>query len=532
MAERKFENIDVSNFVETDHITMKTAGFKDPTIMKVVNDGWSERRKQGFLFKNGKKLAIGDLEEFRKINMFDGVAIISLREEDTNPDMYGEDDICWVENDQSFLVLDGRPFRFTNMEMARNIYSMKDAKFLFFRRNYLNDSDYESNGRYIYTIFSRQYNAFLVNPDTEDITFVLGYHGYLSKNEETIKVYNKDLTINQEGGNTVLKTYDMIELTENDIMLNTLRSRCQIIPFGNYFQKTTNGGNLLNIEDGTYYNSPYNTEHNYVVIKDGEMIDVDISSTNSYGITIPLKTDITLKANESYTRSNYSGQAYPYVTLKNENTTIDSMSLSDNGTKTYTPTEDKTITAIYLWIDPHKPFTTLKLMMNKGTSILPFEPYTGEESSPSASFPQPIEVVTGDNTIILENENGNFKQIFPLTLGNIELVKITNNVSDSIMGSINNWYVFKNTHKIVSYDGETVSPNYLSTTGGLDTGATIYYEIAIPYLDKIKNETLITELNNLYEKSTCYDGKTYIHVQNENGNAPLELKIKLLQERN
>lgn len=218
MLERKFENIDVSNFVETENVSMKTAGFKDPTIMKVVNDGWSESRKQGFLFKNGKKLAIGDLEEFRKINIYDGVAIISLKEEDTNPDMYGEDDICWIENDQSFLLLDGRPFRFTNMEMARNIYTMKDAKFLFFRRNYLNDSDYESNGRYIYTIFSRQYNAFLVNPDTEDITFVLGYHGYLSKNEDTIKVYDKDLTINQEGGKTVLKTYDINELVSDGFL--------------------------------------------------------------------------------------------------------------------------------------------------------------------------------------------------------------------------------------------------------------------------------------------------------------------------
>jgi hypothetical protein len=104
------------------------------------------------------------------------------------------------------------------MEMARNIYTMKDAKFLFFRRDYLNDSEYESNSRYIYTIFSRQYNAFLVNPDTEDITFVLGYHGYLSKNEDTIKVYDKNLTINQEGGKTVLKTYDINELISDGFL--------------------------------------------------------------------------------------------------------------------------------------------------------------------------------------------------------------------------------------------------------------------------------------------------------------------------
>jgi hypothetical protein len=212
MLERKFENIDVSNFVETENISMKTAGFKDPTIMKVTNDGWRESTKQGFLFKDGKKLAIGDIEEFRKIIVDDDVAIISLRKQETNSDMYGEDDVCWIENDQSFLVIDGKPFRFTSMETPSNIYWVKDANFLFFRRNYLNNSDYESNERYIYTIFSKQYNAFLVNPDTEDITFVLGYYGHLNKNEKTIKVYDKDLTINQEGGKTVLKTYDIEEL--------------------------------------------------------------------------------------------------------------------------------------------------------------------------------------------------------------------------------------------------------------------------------------------------------------------------------
>ena len=215
MTERKFENIDVSDFVETDFVSIKTAGFKDSTIMKVVNDGWNENKKRGFLFKNGKKLAIGDLEEFRNIRVYDGIAAISLITPSDDSSMMGEDYICWVENEQSFLYLNGTLFKFVRAEMARNVYAYEDAKFLFLLRDFDTENDYYDNNRYIYTIYSKQYNAFLVNPLDGSITFCIGYSRQGYKNEETIEIVDKDKSGRQNDGNEVLKTYAISDLIEH-----------------------------------------------------------------------------------------------------------------------------------------------------------------------------------------------------------------------------------------------------------------------------------------------------------------------------
>ena len=215
MAERKFENIDVSDFVETDFVSIKTAGFKDPTIVKVVNDGWNENNKRGFLFKNSKKLAIGDLEEFRKIVVDDGIATISLITNSDDSSMMGEDDICWIESEQSFLYLDGTIFKFVHAELPRSVYWQKDAKFLFFKRDFDTESDYYDNSRYIYTIYSKQYNAFLVNPLDKGITFCLGYSGQSYKNEDTIGIVDKNKSGREYEGQKVLKTYTISDLIEH-----------------------------------------------------------------------------------------------------------------------------------------------------------------------------------------------------------------------------------------------------------------------------------------------------------------------------
>ena len=225
MSERKFENIDVSNFVETDQISIGTAGFKDPTIVKVVNDGWPSSRKQGALFKNGKKLAIGDIEEFSKITVHSGYTFITLRKENLPPDppvstpdvnMAGEKVVCWVENEQSFITLNGEPFRFAAVEYARDVYGITQAKLLFFRRDYNESSDFFVNSKYVYSIFSKQYNAFLVNPDTKDITFSLGFQGYNHKSEETIEIYDVNVNANSGFNRNVspLKTYQVSDLID------------------------------------------------------------------------------------------------------------------------------------------------------------------------------------------------------------------------------------------------------------------------------------------------------------------------------
>lgn len=222
MSEKKFENIDVSNFDDTERISIGSAGFKDPTIMKVVNDSWMKSKQQVALFKNGKKLAIGDIEEFSKITVNSGYTFIALRKENLPPDpsvstpdvkMCGENVVCWVENEQSFVTLNGEPFRFVDVEYALG-YTTGQEKLIFFRRDYNDSSDYFDNSRYVYSIFSKQYNAFLVNPDTKDITFSLGFQGYSHKSEETIEIY--DVNANSRVNHNVahLKTYQVSDLID------------------------------------------------------------------------------------------------------------------------------------------------------------------------------------------------------------------------------------------------------------------------------------------------------------------------------
>ena len=217
MSTKRFENLDISNFNSIEDISVKSAGLNDPTIMKVVNDGYPDYKRQGFIFKDGKKMAFGDIEEFRSIRVSGGYAFITLSgknlPQDTNTsapgvDMFGEKTICWVENEQSFITLNGEPFRFAGPEYSRDIYHAEEAKLVFLRRDFNTLSEYYDNSKYVYSIFSKQHNAFLVNPDTKDITFNLGFHGYTNKSEEIIEHLSGDYD------RPTLKTYQVSDLIQ------------------------------------------------------------------------------------------------------------------------------------------------------------------------------------------------------------------------------------------------------------------------------------------------------------------------------
>ena len=52
-----------------------------------------------------------------------------------------------------------------------------------------------------------------------------------------------------------------------------------------------------------------------------------------------------------------------------------------------------------------------------------YEPYTGGIASPNPNYSQDIEVVTGENTITISNEDNTESQAFNIDLGNLELCK-------------------------------------------------------------------------------------------------------------
>lgn len=112
-----------------------------------------------------------------------------------------------------------------------------------------------------------------------------------------------------------------------------------------------------------------------------------------------------------------------------------------------------------------------------------------------------------------------------ISLGNIELCKI-GDCQDKIYKNNNKWWLEKNIEKIESYNGETINTDYISSTGGLDIGATVYYQLATPTTTEITDTTLIQQLNNL-EKLKSYNNQTNI-LQKENADLPFIINATIL----
>lgn len=134
----------------------------------------------------------------------------------------------------------------------------------------------------------------------------------------------------------------------------------------------------------------------------------------------------------------------------------------------------------------------------------------------------------------IQIEEGNSKtsyvdfaeQSYPITLGSIKLCSIGEH-NDVIQFTNNKWIIENKVVEISSYAGETIETEYISSTGGLDTGANVYYvgdtELEI---DEINYSTLYGELEDL-KNAVSYDDKTFIYVDTT-GNTYLPLKIEAI----
>lgn len=151
-----------------------------------------------------------------------------------------------------------------------------------------------------------------------------------------------------------------------------------------------------------------------------------------------------------------------------------------------------------------------------------YEPYVGGKASPNPDYQQEIQVVKGSNNIVVSNSDNTQSQNYPITLPNgMELAKIPNtNYIDEI--DIKNKKLIKRTQKIASYNGETITTDYISTTGGLDVGATVYYGIS-SVETTITDTTLINQLNDIYNKLKTYQGVS--HITQTNADLPFVLTL-------
>lgn len=101
----------------------------------------------------------------------------------------------------------------------------------------------------------------------------------------------------------------------------------------------------------------------------------------------------------------------------------------------------------------------------------------------------------------------------------IELCKI-GDYQDYFYKSGSKWYLHKEINKITSYNGETITTSYISTTGELSTGAKVYY-VVTPTDTKITDTTLISQLEAIYN-APLYE---QTNITQTNNDLPMVLDI-------
>lgn len=171
----------------------------------------------------------------------------------------------------------------------------------------------------------------------------------------------------------------------------------------------------------------------------------------------------------------YNGNTFIKRTLINTN----------SGSVTTDASTNKVIFSVDVNYDAY--FNDLQIEVGSPSA---YEPYTGGQPSPSVSYPQPITIMGGESTVTVNSDT------YTLDLGDITLAKV-NTTMDYIYNEGNLWKVHKAIGRIDSYDDETITTDYVSTTGSLSTGAEVYYVLESPVEVTIEDEDLTDTLNQI-----------------------------------
>ncbi len=248
----------------------------------------------------------------------------------------------------------------------------------------------------------------------------------------------------------------------------------------------------------------------------------------SFSLSVPLEYDIQIQKNGTTDYTDYIGKIYALNLTKNEfnknNMTIINGYIGESNIILKSNFSDR-ITAVRC-----KPNTTYIIKKIYETSRFGVATYN-EENLPVATTAQTsypvqnivkdnesmyLEITTDadskwlliyyaqfndDNTQILRNAAIDTLQVYEKNSG-IEMLKIGDS-EDKFEFRDGQWVIPNKIKKIDSYNGEEITTDYISTTGGLDVGATVYYVGNEDYV--IEDSELINELNELSKLKTNKD---------------------------
>lgn len=160
---------------------------------------------------------------------------------------------------------------------------------------------------------------------------------------------------------------------------------------------------------------------------------------------------------------------------------------------------------------------SIKVMLNSGSTALPWEPYTGGQPSPSPDYPQEIVTAGSDGTIdITVSDGADQSQSLTISTPNgLPGIPVDSggNYTD-VSGQrrwvcdVKNYGTGKYTQMvghIESYNDENITTPHMSTTGQLSAGAEVYYVLDEPVVTDISADELAA-----YRTLHTYDGATVV----------------------
>lgn len=308
-----------------------------------------------------------------------------------------------------------------------------------------------------------------------------------------------------------------------------------------------------------------------------------ITPTN-FPLTLPAET-YTINIPD-YVMTNHNNSYSPGIQMiksggGNVNTNFD----LDNKSGTFTIAESTSFSGLYFFIhnndNDDATVTFSKIMLVDGSTAGEYEPYTGGIPSPNPDYPQNIRVVTGNNSVVVSDENNVHTQTATLNLGTEYLAGIED-YKDVIVGKTDNWKIVRNIGKEIfngtqqwagsgdfyyytlndamgtnsarpksnrfKYGGSSADYGIIrfgNTNQNLifnksrtkypnvndwntyfsNNNTEVYYELATTTETPITDTTLISDLNDLYKDAVAYKDKTLITTSPDTGNAVMKLSV-------
>lgn len=189
--------------------------------------------------------------------------------------------------------------------------------------------------------------------------------------------------------------------------------------YGDTFQQRYEGKNLININftdstsdgvtktlnsDGSITLNGHTTRgHNFKI---APAVDFEIGQTYTIHIEVLSGSFVPYNSNKDW--------AVTFVYTKEGSSSLQANVTENGDTASYTPTSSMVSQSVRLWFGHNSSTTsdmaifdnfTFRVQIEKGSNATSYEPYTGGQASPNPDYPQPIQTVTGLQTVKVTGKN-------------------------------------------------------------------------------------------------------------------------------